>query len=297
MTQGHGRTVAAQCLHGLKVRKNVPYLFYLLDARVKEIPLADMPTSFSAKVNFATLGLGSGNHGQAIRRGRGRDVRVQAWPDEDDALAVMVPGNDTPLIPTHWSFGQLCSLVGAPAGYLRNLPETLTGINLQYGLSRHRGEQIKTLEMDDGRVELRAVTGAELYALVWSKPVSKLAPDYGLSDVGLRKICVKHDVPTPPPGYWAKLAHGKKVRQTPLPALRHGISDHIHLPKRHRAVIAAEIVAAQSDAVAREAAIENRIVVPTEKPTKLHPFARATEIALNKSNRITKALNRAAVPA
>ena len=51
--------------------------------------------------------------------------------------------------------------VGAPAAYLRQLPAPLAGINLQYGLTSNRAEQIKTLETDDGRVELRAVTGPD----------------------------------------------------------------------------------------------------------------------------------------
>ena len=89
------------------------------------------------------------------------EVRVQASPNEADALAVILPGSDTPLVPTNWSFGQLCSLVGAPAGYLRDMPAALAGINLQYGLSRHRSEQVKILELDDGRHELRAATGPE----------------------------------------------------------------------------------------------------------------------------------------
>jgi len=90
-----------------------------------------------------------------------REVRVQASPGEADALTVILPGSDAPLAPTHWSFGQLCSLVGAPAGYLRDMPATLAGINLQYGLSHHRPEQVKILELDDGRHELRAATGPE----------------------------------------------------------------------------------------------------------------------------------------
>jgi hypothetical protein len=44
---------------------------------------------------------------------------------------------------------------------LRQLPAPLAGINLQYGLTSHRAEQVKTLEVDDGRVELRAVTGPD----------------------------------------------------------------------------------------------------------------------------------------
>jgi hypothetical protein len=34
-------------------------------------------------------------------------------------------------------------------------------INPQYGLTSHRAEQVKTLEIEDGRVELRAVTGPD----------------------------------------------------------------------------------------------------------------------------------------
>ncbi len=73
----------------------------------------------------------------------------------------MLPGSDVPVAPTHWSFGQLAALVGAPAADLRQLPAPLAGINLQYGLTSRRAEQVKTLETDDGRVELRAVTGPD----------------------------------------------------------------------------------------------------------------------------------------
>jgi hypothetical protein len=56
----------------------------------------------------------------------------------------------------------------------------------------------------------------KLFDEVWATPVTKLAKKYGLSDVGLRKICVSLDVPLPPRGYWAKLAAGKTI---PKPAL------------------------------------------------------------------------------
>ncbi|MDP2782136.1 DUF932 domain-containing protein [Devosia sp.] len=88
-------------------------------------------------------------------------IRVEARSDNPEHMALMLPGADSPAAPTHWSFGQLSSLVGAPAAYLRQLPAPLAAINLQYGLSSHRAEQIKTLETTDGRVELRAVTGPD----------------------------------------------------------------------------------------------------------------------------------------
>jgi hypothetical protein len=56
----------------------------------------------------------------------------------------------------------------------------------------------------------------KLYDEVWATPLTKLAKAYGLSDVGLRKICVALDVPLPPRGYWARLAAGKTI---PKPAL------------------------------------------------------------------------------
>ena len=86
-------------------------------------------------------------------------IRVEASRDDAECLALMLPGSDAPIAPTHWSFGQLAGLVGAPAAYLRQLPAPLAGINLQYGLTSHRAEQVKTLEIEDDRVELRAVTG------------------------------------------------------------------------------------------------------------------------------------------
>src|SRR5712664_2155134 len=88
-------------------------------------------------------------------------IHVEANRADPERLALMLPGSDTPVAPTHWSFGQLASQVGAPAAYLRQLPAALAGINLQYGLTANRAEQIKTLETDDGHVELRAVTSPD----------------------------------------------------------------------------------------------------------------------------------------
>src|ERR1700719_3034415 len=111
----------------------------------------------------------------AVRRGaecaqartaESRAVKVEAARDNAERLALIVPGRDEPVAPTHWSFGQLRSLVGAPSSYMRQLPAPLAGINLQHGLLSHRAELVKTLEADDGRIELRAVTGPD-YGRIW----------------------------------------------------------------------------------------------------------------------------------
>ncbi|AYG70783.1 MULTISPECIES: DUF932 domain-containing protein [unclassified Rhizobium] len=93
-------------------------------------------------------------------------IRVEATRDNAERLELLVPGQRQAIAPTHWSYGQLCSLVGAPSTYMRQLPAPLAAINLQHGLLNHRAELVKTLEMDDGRMELRAVTGPE-YGRIW----------------------------------------------------------------------------------------------------------------------------------
>ncbi|WP_026784614.1 hypothetical protein [Pleomorphomonas koreensis] len=123
---------------------------------------------FSRPDDERFLSLGDLGHAVRDRTERSRTrvvetdlIRVEASRTDDERLSLILPGAEVPAVPTHWSFGQLASQVGAPAAYLRQLPAALAGINLQYGLSTHRGEQIKTLETDDGRVELRAVTGRD----------------------------------------------------------------------------------------------------------------------------------------
>jgi hypothetical protein len=113
-----------------------------------------------------------------------RSLRVEARADNPERLTLFVPGEDMPIAPTNWSFGQLSSLVGAPASYLRSLPAALAGINLQHGLLAHRGEQVKLLQTQDGRAELRAVTGPD-YGRIWDHElvaaVMKIAGD-GVGD-------------------------------------------------------------------------------------------------------------------
>ena len=65
-------------------------------------------------------------------------IRVEASRQDTERLTLMLPGEAAPLAPTHWSFGQLATMVGAPSAYLRQLPAPLAAINLQYGLTSNR---------------------------------------------------------------------------------------------------------------------------------------------------------------
>ncbi len=67
-----------------------------------------------------------------------------------------------------------------------------------------------------------SITRDELYEQVWAAPMVKVAAGYGVSDVALGKLCKRLNVPKPYPGYWAKVASGKRARQTPLPKAKEG---------------------------------------------------------------------------
>jgi len=56
-----------------------------------------------------------------------------------------------------------------------------------------------------------------LYREVWNMPVTEVAKRYKVSDVAIHKVCKSLNIPTPPPGYWAKLRAGKPVKKPPLP--------------------------------------------------------------------------------
>ena len=65
--------------------------------------------------------------------------------------------------------------------------------------------------------QYRKIKRKELYELVWTKPMTHLAKEFGCSDVGLRKICVKHNIPLPRVGHWARVAAGQHSIQLRLP--------------------------------------------------------------------------------
>ena len=67
----------------------------------------------------------------------------------------------------------------------------------------------------------------ELYELVWSEPMKNLCLRFGISDVGLKKTCLRAEIPTPNLGYWAKKEAGKSVYQPPLPERPPGLDDEI----------------------------------------------------------------------
>ena len=107
----------------------------------------------------------------------------------------------------------------------------------------------------------------ELYEKVWQTPMTQLAKQYGLSDVGLAKICKKYDIPRPPRGYWAKKSAGMIVEKQPLPK-RKG-NDDIVISSSHYSREGVE--AGKSVQDYRPEMDIGQIVVP-KRLTKPHPL-------------------------
>jgi len=91
--------------------------------------------------------------------------------EKQDTELVLLGRTNVPVSFTHWSFGQLCSEVGAPAGFLRELPPTLAAMNLNHKLSIADPQASrKLLFRQNGVRQLRAITGND-YGRVWNVDV------------------------------------------------------------------------------------------------------------------------------
>ncbi len=118
--------------------------------------------------------------------------------------------------------------------------------------------------------------------------MARLAKDFGLSDVGLSKICDRHRVPTPPRGYWAKKEAGKKVKQAIFAAVDDPLLDRIRISPQHDKLpepvrIVVERRRAERKALARpswKATMAAPVNSPIEDP---HPSIRATATALRRA--------------
>ena len=82
----------------------------------------------------------------------------------DDEVTIESGAGSQPARFTNWAFGQMATLAGAPASYLRKLPTKLAQINLEAGIEflGNRGVETKLYYRDDGMLDvLQASTGPQ----------------------------------------------------------------------------------------------------------------------------------------
>jgi hypothetical protein len=113
----------------------------------------------------------------------------------------------------------------------------------------------------------------KLYEQVWAKPMTALATEYGLSDVGLRKICKRLSIPLPPQGYHLRTYKGQRP---PLPPSKDGVKEHVtHIYEPEQMSVNELPQPIELPEIAFEELPENRIVVPDELGSLHHHVAEA----------------------
>jgi len=117
----------------------------------------------------------------------------------------------------------------------------------------------------------KTYTRKELYDLVWSKPITQIAEEFGLSDVAIHKICKKNRIPNPGLGYWAKIAANKPAKKTPFIEINGSDEDCIEIRDGLQKLLPEEFKTFH-------AKVKNKLhqkptQTPDADPNILHPYA------------------------
>lgn len=122
------------------------------------------------------------------------------------------------------------------------------------------------------------LTRQQLHNLVWSKSLRDASLEIGISDVGLKKVCSRYGIPTPPQGYWLKVGPRD---ETKIPSVPEIIADQvidIHVLDPASPLATAEAKRREA-MLARERSPELGITVDPSPP-RLHPMAKKVQTVL-----------------
>lgn len=118
--------------------------------------------------------------------------------------------------------------------------------------------------------QTKTVQRQALYEQVWAQPMTKVAKEYGISNVALAKICKKLNVPCPWRGYWRRKETGKSVKPLPLPP---NSDPTKQVATIHRMIRPEAVVQMSEDALQRistEQPAEQKIEVPNRLTSPHH---------------------------
>lgn len=124
------------------------------------------------------------------------------------------------------------------------------------------------------------LTRSELYARVWTEPLIAIAAMYGISNVGLAKLCKRFAIPIPARGYWQKLWAGQPVEPLPLGAWKNRRREPVVLQPRavRKPLFLSTTDGASPSILADRIVVASRLSVAT-----VHPLVKRTRLAFPKS--------------
>jgi hypothetical protein len=113
---------------------------------------------------------------------------------------------------------------------------------------------------------MAVITRQDLFEAAWARPLTEIAEELAITSTGLKKICDRHDIPTPGRGYWAQVRAGKSFPRPKLRPVANPALEEVHIAGARPlppAVVAA-IAKARADAP------------PKPKPRRTPPPAATT---------------------
>jgi hypothetical protein len=117
---------------------------------------------------------------------------------------------------------------------------------------------------------------AELYERVWKAPLRSLAKELGVSDVGLAKICERHEIPRPEQGHWVRVRLGQNPERTPLGEVGDAKLDVVRIAVRPKV---AETLMQDIEPEVQVLLVPVAIVVELDRPIS-HPLVVRTKKSL-----------------
>lgn len=84
------------------------------------------------------------------------------------------------------------------------------------------------------REETVSLTRQQLYDLVWSRPMTAIAAEFGMSSVAFAKYCRELQVPRPGRGYWRQVTSGRNPHREKLPNPAKGTPESVVIEKYER---------------------------------------------------------------
>jgi hypothetical protein len=100
-----------------------------------------------------------------------------------------------------------------------------------------------------------------------------LAKEFGLSDVGLARICEKHHIPRLPVGHWVRVERGYDPEQTPLPDIEDAKLDLVSITIREKPL---DILGQNLDPQVQAMLVPAVIAVQSDRPIS-HPLVVRTK--------------------